>query len=47
MFEEAIGHQTGHVLPVAVSLIGKFFLQSLFIDKCALPGRVLSLVYSI
>src|ERR1700730_946876 len=27
MFEEAIGYQTGYVLPVAVSLIGKFFLQ--------------------
>src|ERR1700692_1860140 len=27
MFEEAVRHQAGHVLPVAVPLVGKFFLQ--------------------
>ena len=27
MLEEAVGHQTGHVLPIAVPFIGEFFLQ--------------------
>src|ERR1700730_3715317 len=27
MFEETVRHQAGHVLPVAVPLVGKFFLQ--------------------